>query len=128
MKSKGERERYTKLNAEFQRIAKRDKKAFFNEPCIKTEEKNREGKTRDLFRKIGNIKGTFHPKIGTIKDRNCRDLEEAEEIKKRWKEYMEELYKIDLNEPDNHNHVVSHPESDILECGVKWGLGSTVAN
>ena len=97
-RSKGETERYTKLNAEFQRIARRDKKASFNEPDIKTEEKNREGRTRDLFRKIGNIKGTFHPKMGTIKDRNCRHLEAAEDIKKRWKEYMEELYKIDLHQ------------------------------
>ena len=93
MKSKGERERHIQLNTEFQRIARRDKKASFNEPDIKTEEKNREGRTRDLFRKIGNIKGTFHPKMGTIKDRNCRHLEAAEDIKKRWKEYMEELYK-----------------------------------
>ena len=98
MKSKGERERYTQLNAKFQRIARRGKKASFNEPDINTEEKNREGRTRDLFRKIGNIKGTFHPKIGTIKDRNRRDLEAAEDIKKRWEEYREELYRIDLNE------------------------------
>ena len=85
------------------------------------------GKTRDLFKKIRDIKGTFHVKMGTIKDRNGMDLTEAEDIKKRWQEYTE-LYKKDLYDPDNHNHVVSHPESDILECGVKWGLGSTVAN
>ena len=109
-------------------MARRDKKAFFNEQCKEMEENNRRGKTRVFLNKTIYIKGTFHPKMGTIKDSNGRDLEEAEEIKKRWKEYMEELYKIDLNEPDNHNHVVSHPESDILECGVKWGLGSTVAN
>ena len=82
-------------------------------------------KTRDLFKKIGNIKGTFHPKMDTIKDRNGRDLVDAEEIKKRWKEYTEELYKKDLNELDNHNGVVSHPEPDILECEIKWALGST---
>ena len=93
MKSKGERERYNQLNAEFQRAARRDKKDFFNEECIKLEENNRRGKTRDLFRKTGDIKGTYCPRMGTIKDINGRDLVDAEEIKKRWKEYMEELYK-----------------------------------
>ena len=93
MKSKGERERHIQLNTEFQRITGRDKKAFFNEQCLKIEENNRRGKTRYLFRKIGNIKGTFHLKMCTIKDRNGRDLVDAEEIKKRWKEHMEELYK-----------------------------------
>ena len=92
-KSKGEREMYTQLNAEFQRIARIDKKALFNEKCKEIEENNRRGKTSDLFKKIGNIKGIFHPKIGTIKDRNDKDLIKAEEIKKRWKEYTEELYK-----------------------------------
>ena len=99
MNSKGERERYIQLNAEFQRIDRRDKKAFFNEQCLIIEEHNKRGKTRDLFRKIGNIKGVSDPKMGTIKDKNFRDLADAEEIKKRWKECMEELYKKDLNEP-----------------------------
>ena len=109
MKSKGERERYIQLNADFQRTAQRDKKACFSEQCIKLEENNRRQKTRDVFRKIGDIKGTFCPKMGTIKHRNGRDLVDAEEIKKRWKEHMEELYKKDLNEPDYYNGVVSHP-------------------
>ena len=111
VKNKGKRESYIQLNAEFQRIARRDKKTFFNEQCIKLEENNRRGKARDLFRKIGNIKGwniTFHPKMSIIKDRNCRDLVDVEEIKKRWKEYREQNKK-DLNDPDNHNGVVSHP-------------------
>ena len=127
-KSKGERERYTQLNAEFQRIARRDKKAFFDEQCKHIEENNRRGNTRYLFKKIGNIKGTFHPKMGTIKDRNGNDLIEAEETKKKWKEYTEELFKKDLNDPDNHDGVVTHPEPDILECEVKWALGSTAVN
>ena len=91
-KSKGEKERYTQLNTEFQRIARRDKKTFFKEQCIKILENNRRGKTRDLIRKAGNIKGTFHPKMGTIKDKNSRDLVETEETKKKWKEYKEELH------------------------------------
>ena len=107
------------LNTEFQRITRRDKKAFFNEQCLKIEENNRRGKTRYLFRKIGNIKGTFHLKMCTIKDRNGRDLVDAEEIKKRWKVYMEELHKKDLNELDNYDGLVSHPEPGILECEVK---------
>ena len=127
-KSKGERERYSQLNTEFRRTARRDKKAFFNEQPIKLAENNRRGKTRDLFRKTGNIKGIFHPKIGTIKDRKSRDLVNAEEIKKRRKEYMEELYKKDLNELDYYDAVVSHPEPDILEREVKWALGSTSVN
>ena len=118
-KSKGERERYTQLNAESWRIARRDKKAFFNEQCKEIEENNRRGKTRDLFKKIGNIKGTFHPKMGTIKDRNGADTTEAEEIKKRRQEYTEELYKKDSNDLDNHNGVITHLEPDILECEVK---------
>ena len=113
MKNKGERERYIQSNAEFQGRARRDKKAFFNEQCLIIEEDNRSGKTRELFRKIENIKGTFHPKMGTIKNKNGRVLVDAEEIKKRSKEYMEELYKKDLNEPDYYDGVVSHPEPDI---------------
>ena len=127
-KSKGERERYTQLNAESWRIARRDKKAFFNDQCKKIEENNRRGKTRDLFKKIGNIKGTFHPKMGTIKARNNKDLIEVEEIMKRWQEYTEELCKKDPNDLDNHNGVITHPEPDILECEVKWVLGSIVVN
>ena len=107
-KGKRERERYTQLNAKFQRIARRDKKAFFNEQCKEIEENNRRGKTRDLFRKIGDIKGTFHAKMGTIKDRKGKDLKEAEEIKKRWQEYIERLYKRGLNDPDHHDGVVTH--------------------
>ena len=118
VKSKGEKERYTHLNAEFQRIAKRDKKAFFSDQCKEIEENNRMGKTRDLFKKIRDIKGTFH-----AKDRNGRDLTEAEDIKTRWQEYTE-LYKKDLHDPDNHNGVITHLEPDILECEVKWALGS----
>ena len=126
-KSKGERERYIKLNEDFQRTARRDKKAFFNKQCIKLEENNRRGKTRDLFRKIGDIKGTFCPKMGTIKDINGRDLVDTEEIKKRWKEYTE-LYKKDPNEPDYYDGVVSHPEPNNLESKVRWALGSTAVN
>ena len=113
MKSKGERESYIQLKAEFQKTAKRDKKAFFSEQSIKLEENNGRGKTRDLFRKIGDIKGTFHTKMDIIKYSNSRDLVDAKEIKKGWKEYMEELYKKDLNEPDYYDGVVSHPEPDI---------------
>ena len=105
VKSKGERKRYTQLNTEFQRIARRDKKAFFNDQCIKLEEKNKRGKTRDLFRKIGNIEGAFRPKLGTVKDKNVRDIGGADEIKKRWKEYTEKLYKKYLNEPDYYDGV-----------------------
>ena len=126
--SKGERERYTPLNAEFQRIARRDKKTFFNEQCKKREENNRRVKDRDLFKKIGNIKGKFHPKMGTIKDTNSKDLIEAEVIKKRWQECKEELYKKDLNDLDNHNGVATHQESDILGCKVKRALGSIATN
>ena len=125
MKSKEERERCLQLNIELQRIATRDKKGFFNQQCLIIKESNKRGKTRNLIRKIGNIKGAFCPKMGSIKDKNGRDLVDTEEIKKRWKEYMEELYKKDLNELDNHNGVVSHPEPDILECEIKWALGST---
>ena len=107
MKSKGEKKRYSYLNAEFQRIARKDKKAFISDQCKEIEENNRMGKTRDL-KKIRDIKGTFHAKMGSVKDRNCMDLTEAEDIKKRWQEYTEELYKKDLHDPDNHNGVITH--------------------
>ena len=123
-KSKGGKERYTHLNAEFQRIARRDTKAFLSDQCKETEESNRMGKTTDLFKKIRDTKGNFHAKMGTIKDRNGMDLTEAEDIKKRWQEYTEELYKKDLHDPDNHDDVITHLEPDILECEVKWALGS----
>ena len=126
VKSKGEKERYTHLNAEFQRIARRDKKAFLRDQCKEIEENNRVGKTRDLFKKMRDTKGTFHPKMGSIKDRNDMDLTEAENIKKRWQEYTEKLYKKDLHDPDNYNGVVSHLEPDILECEVKWALGRSI--
>ena len=115
MKSKGEKERYKHLNAEFQRIARRDKKAFFSDQCKETEEKDRMGKTRDLFKKIRDTNRIFHAKMGTIKDRNGMDLTEAKYIKKRWQEYTEELYKKDLHDPDNHNGVITHLETDVLE-------------
>ena len=121
-KSKGEKEIYTHLNAEFHRIARRDKKAFLSEQCKEREENNRMGKTRDLFKKIRDTKGTFHAKMGLIKDRNGRDLTEAEDIKKKWQEYTEELNKKDLHDPDNHDGVMTHLEPDILECEAKWGL------
>ena len=107
-KSKGEKERYKHLNAEFQRIARRDKKAFLSYQCKEIEENKRMGKTRDLFKKIRDTKGTFHAKIGSIKDRNGMDLTEAEDIKKRWQEYTEELYKKGLHDPDNHEGVITH--------------------
>ena len=128
MKNKGARERYIQSNAELQRRARRDKKAFFNEQCLIIEEDNKRGKTRELFRKIENIKGTFHPKMGTIKDKNGQVLVDAEEIKKTWKESMEELSKKDLNEPDYYNGMVRHPEPDILECNIRWALRSTSVN
>ena len=113
VKSKGEKERYTHLNAEFQRIARRDRKAFLNYQCKEIEENNRIGKTRDLIKKIRDTKGTFHAKMGTIKDRNGVDVTEAEDIKKRWQEYTEELFKKNLHEPDNHDGVITHLEPDI---------------
>ena len=116
------------MNAEFQRIARRDKKAFLRDQCKDIEENNRMGKTRDLFKKIRDTKGTFHAKMGTIKDRNGTDLTEAEDIKKRWQEYTEKLYKKDLHDPDNQNGVITHLESDILECEVKWALGNITTN
>ena len=127
-KSKGEKEGYKHLNAEFQRIARRDKKAFLSDQCKEIEESNRMGKTRDLFKKIRDTKGTFHAKMGSIKDRNGMDLTEAEEIKKRWQEYTEELYKKDLHDPDNHDGVITDLEPDILECELNWVLGSITMN
>ena len=127
-KGKGEKKRHTHLNTEFQRIARRDKKAFLSDQCKEIKENNTMGKTRDLFKKIRDTKGTFHAKMGTIKDRNGRDLTEAEDIKKRWQQYTEELYKKDLHDPDNHDGVITHLEPDILECEVKWALESITTN
>ena len=121
-KGKGEKERYTHLNAEFQRIARRDKKAFLRDQCKEIEENNRMGKTRVLCKKIRDTKRVFHGKMGTIKD-----LTEAEDIKRRWQEYTE-LYKKDLHDPDNHDGVITHLELDILECEVKWASGSITTN
>ena len=115
VKSKGEEEGYSHLNAEFQRIARRDKKDFFGDQCKEIEENNRIGKTTDLFKKIRDTKGTFHSKMGLIKDRNSMDLTEAEDIKKRWQECTEELYKKDLHDPENHNGVITHLQPGILE-------------
>ena len=114
-KSKRERERYTQLNTKFQKIAKRDKKAILNDQCKEIEENNRMGKARDLFKKIRDSKGTFHARMDTMKDRNGKKLTEREEIKKRWQEYTEELYKKDLHDLDNHNGVITHLESDIWD-------------
>ena len=127
-KSKGEKERYTHLNAEFQRVARRDEKAFLSDQCKEIEENNKMGKSRDLFRKIRDTKGTFHAKMGSIKDRSVMDLTEAEDIKKRWQEYTEELYTKDLHDPDNHDGVITHLEPDILEYEVKSPLGSITTN
>ena len=124
VKGKGEKERYTHLNAAFQRIAKRDKKAFLSDQCKEIEENNRMGKTKGLFQKIRDTKGTYHAKMGTIKDRNGMDLTE-EDIKKRWQEYTEELLKRLLN---NHSGVITHLEPDILESEVRWALGSITMN
>ena len=123
VKGKGEKERYTHLNVEFQRIPRRDKKAFFSDQCKEIKENNRMEKTRDLFNNIRDTKGTFHVKMGSIKD-----LTEAEDIKKRWQEYREELYKKDLNDSDNHDGVITHLEWDILKCEVKLALGSITMN
>ena len=125
-KSKGEKERYTHLNAEFQRIARRDKKAFLRDQCKEIEENNTMGKTRDLFEKIRDTKGTFHAKMGSIKDRNDMDLKEADDIKKTWQEYIEDLYKKDLHDPDNHDGVITSLEPGILEREVKWALESSL--
>ena len=128
VKSKGEKERYQHLNAEFQRIARKDKKTFLSDQCKEIEENNRMGKTRDLFKKIRDTKEIFHAKMGSIKDRNGRDLTEAENIKKKWQEYTEELYKKYLHNPDDHDGVITHLEPDILECEVKWALESIIMN
>ena len=128
VKGKGEKERYTHLNAECQRIARRDKKAFLGDQCKEIEENSRMGKTRHLFKKIRDTKGTFHAKRGTIKDRNSMDLTEAEDIKKTWQECTEELYKKDLNDPGDHDGVITHPEPDILEYEVKCTVGSITTN
>ena len=128
-KSKGEKERYKHGNAEFQRIARRDKKLSSTiSECKEIEENNRMGKIRDLVKKIRDTNGTFHAKMGSIKDRNGMDLTEAEDIKKRWQEYTEELYKEGLHDPDNHDCVITHLEPDILECEVKWALESISTN
>ena len=127
-KSKGEKERYKHLNAEFRRIARRDKKDFLSDQCKEIEGNNRMGKTRDLFKKIRDTKGTFHTNMGTIKDRKCMDLTEAEDIKKRWQEYTEELHKKDVQDQENPYGVITHLEPDILECEVKWALGNITMN
>ena len=116
------------MNAEFHRIARKDKKGFLSDQCKEIEENNRMGKTGDLFRKTGDAKETFHAKMGTIKDRNVMDLTEAEDINKRWQECTEELYKKDLHNPDNHYGVITHLEPHILECEVKQALGSITTN
>ena len=127
-KKKGEKERYTHLNAKFQRIARRDKTAFLSDQRKEIKENNRMGKTRDLFKKITDTKGRFHAKMGTIKDRNSMELTEGEDIKKRWQESTEELYRKDLHDPDNRDDVITHLEPDILEFKVKWALGSITMN
>ena len=116
------------MNAEFQRIARRDKKAFLSHQCKEIEENNRMGKTRDLFKKMRDTKRIFHAKMDKIKDRNGMDLTEAEDIKRRWQEYTEELYKKDLHDPDNHDGVITDLEPDILECEVRWALESITMN
>ena len=123
-KGKGERERYIHQNEEFQIIARRDKKAFLSDQSKEIEEDNRMWKIRELFKKSKDTMGTFHAKMGTIKDRNCTDLTEVEDNKKSGQEHTEELYQKDLHDPDNHNSVITHLEPDILECEVKWALGS----
>ena len=128
VKGKREKERYSHLNAEFQRIARRVKKPFLSDQCKEIEENNRMGKTRDLFKKIRDTKGTYHAKMGSIKDGNIMDLTEVEDIKKMWQEYTEELYKKELHNPDNHDGVITHLEPDILECEVKWALESISTN
>ena len=116
------------MNAKFQRIARRDKKAFLSDQCKEIEENNRMEKIRDHFKKIRDTKGTFHARMCSIKDRNGMDLTEAEDIKKRWQEYTEKLYRKDLHYPDNHDGMTTHLEPDILECEVKWALGSITTN
>ena len=126
VKIKGEKERDKHLNAAFQRKARRGKKASLSNPCQEIEETNRMGKTRDLVKKIKNNKGTFHAKMGSIKDRSGLDLTEAEDIKKRWQEYTEELYKKEPHDPDYHDGVITHLEPDILECEVKWAIEASL--
>ena len=116
------------MNAEFQRIARRDKKAFLSDQCKERDENHRMGKTTDIFKKTKNTKRIFHAKMGSIKDRNGMDLTEAEDIKKRWQEYTEKLYKKDLHDQDNHDGVITHLEPDILQCEVNWALGSITTN
>ena len=128
MKSKGEKKSYIHLNAEFQRIARRDKEAFLGHHSKEIEENSRMGKTIDIFRKLRDIKATFHAKMGSIKNRNYIELIEEGNIKKRWQEYTEELYKKELHDRDNHDDVITHLEPDILECEVKWALGSINTN
>ena len=128
VKSKGEKERCIHLNAEFQRNARRDKKVFFSNQCKEIEENKRMGNTRDLFKKIRDSKGTFHAKTGSIKDRNDIDLTEAEDIKRGFQEYTEELYKKDIHHTDNHGDLITHIEPDILECEIKWALGGITMN
>ena len=118
--NKGEKERYKHLGVELQRTARRDKKASLSDQCKEIEENNRMGKTRDLFKKIRDMKGTLHANMGSIKDGNCMNLIEADDIKKMWQEYTEELYKKDLHDSDNHDGVITHLEPDVLECEVKW--------
>jgi len=128
VKSKGKKERHTHLNAEFQRTARRNKKAFLRDQCKQIEENNRMEKTRDLFKNFRDTKGSLHSKMGKIKDRNGMDLTDTKDIKQRWPENKEELYKTDLHDSDNHNGVITHLEPDILECEVKWALESITAN
>ena len=128
VKGKGEKERYTHLNAEFQRLARRYKKAFLSDQCKETEGNNRMGKNRGLFKKIRDTKGIFHTKMAAIKDRKGMDLTEAEDIEKKWQEYTEALYKKDLHDPDNHDDVITHLDPDILECEVNLALGSITAS
>ena len=127
-KGKGEKKRYTQMNAELQRIARRDKKTVLSDQYKEIEENNRMEKTRDLFNKIRDTKGAFHATMGSITDRNGMDLTETEDIKKRWQEYTEELYKKDLHDPDNYDGVITDLEPDILECEVKWALESITTN
>ena len=128
VENKGEKKRYKHLNPEFQRIARRDKKAFFSDQCKEIEEKNRMGKTRNRFRKIRDTWRIFHAEMGKIKDRTGKDLTEAEDIKKRWQENTEEQYKKHLHDPDNHDCVITHLKPDILECETKWALESITMN
>ena len=127
-KSKGEKQRCTHLNAEFQRIERRDKNTFLSDQCKEIEENNRMGKTKDFFKKIRDTKGIFHTNMNSIKHRNSMGLTEAEDIRKRWQEYTEELYRKYLHNPDNQDGVITHLEPDILECEVKWALGSIGTN